>query len=549
MHGTEFGYIDSGILIMSALNFPIPRTLIADDQPDVLEALGLLLKGEGFQTVAVTSPAAALDAIESNHFDLLLMDLNYARDTTSGQEGLDLLTHVQALDSSLPIVVMTAWGSVELAVEAMRRGVRDFVLKPWENHRLVTTLRTQVEAGRRLRKIQNLKAESQKLESELSGAPDLKTMLRLSAERFRQALAGRAIVIFTRAFCEQGFCATAKAGVSDEATKGLRLEASTALLTLMNTPFNPRSAALPEDEKRKLDIIDSALLIPIRMKDELFGFVSLAGKPGEEACDAEEMEFLESVAGQIGAEIHTFRLRGQEKEFAEARAIQQRLLPVTIPQIRGLEISGAWRPALAVSGDYYDVLKFSESRIGICIADVSGKGMPAALLMSNVQAAVKAFASAALAPAGLCEKVNGVVSANLSDDKFITLFYCLIDVEGRRLTYSNAGHNRGVVVRRDGQAVRLERGGTVLGPFPEWQYEQDEVDLGSGDRILLFTDGVTEIRNLDGEEFGEERLIDLLIEYRGLAADQLQQIIMSAVAGFGGGNFHDDATLIVVSME
>src|SRR5262245_49245878 len=114
---------------MNALDLIIPRTLIADDQPDVLEALGLLLKGEGFQTEAVTSPAAVLDAIKSNNFDLLLMDLNYARDTTSGQEGLDLLTHVQEIDSSLPIVVMTAWGSVELAVEAMRRGVRDFVLK------------------------------------------------------------------------------------------------------------------------------------------------------------------------------------------------------------------------------------------------------------------------------------------------------------------------------------------------------------------------------------------------------------------------------------
>ena len=101
------------------------RTLIIDDQPDVLEALGLLLKSEGFQTEAVTSPTAVLDAIQANTFDILLMDLNYARDTTSGQEGLDLLTHVQALDSSLPVVVMTAWGSVELAVEAMRRGVRD----------------------------------------------------------------------------------------------------------------------------------------------------------------------------------------------------------------------------------------------------------------------------------------------------------------------------------------------------------------------------------------------------------------------------------------
>src|SRR5207245_7849520 len=110
-----------------------PRTLIADDQPDVLEALRLLLKSEGYQIEAVNSPSAVLDRLKSGTFDLLLMDLNYTRDTTSGQEGLDLLARIQAIDNTLPVIAMTAWGSIDLAVEAMRRGVRDFVLKPWEN--------------------------------------------------------------------------------------------------------------------------------------------------------------------------------------------------------------------------------------------------------------------------------------------------------------------------------------------------------------------------------------------------------------------------------
>ena len=137
---------------MSAVNSTAPRTLIADDQPDVLEALRLLLKGEGYQTEGVSTPNDVIEALKSHDFDLLLMDLNYARDTTSGQEGLDLLSRVQAVDSTLPIVVMTAWGSVELAVEAMQRGVRDFVLKPWENNRLLSILRTQIEMGHALRK-------------------------------------------------------------------------------------------------------------------------------------------------------------------------------------------------------------------------------------------------------------------------------------------------------------------------------------------------------------------------------------------------------------
>jgi DNA-binding NtrC family response regulator len=139
------------------------RVLIADDQRDVLEALRLLLKGEGYQTEVVTSPAEVLQALEARDYDLLLMDLNYARDTTSGHEGLDLLSRVQAMDNTLPVVVMTAWGSVEMAVEAMRRGARDFVQKPWENARLLTILRTQVELGQALRKGQRLEAENELL--------------------------------------------------------------------------------------------------------------------------------------------------------------------------------------------------------------------------------------------------------------------------------------------------------------------------------------------------------------------------------------------------
>jgi DNA-binding NtrC family response regulator len=141
----------------------MPRILIADDQPDVLEALRLLLKGEGFQIDGAQSPAAALKALEAGDYDVVLIDLNYARDTTSGQEGLELLKRIQAIDSALPIVVMTAWGSVELAVEAMRRGARDFVQKPWENERLLSILRTQIELGRALRKGERLEAENQLL--------------------------------------------------------------------------------------------------------------------------------------------------------------------------------------------------------------------------------------------------------------------------------------------------------------------------------------------------------------------------------------------------
>jgi DNA-binding NtrC family response regulator len=140
-----------------------PRILIADDQRDIIEALRLLLKPEGFQIDTASSPPAVLAAIQSKQFDLVLIDLNYARDTTSGQEGLDLLAQIVSVDSTLPVIVMTAWGTVELAVEAMRRGARDFVQKPWDNARLLATLTTQAELSRALRQTQWLEAENRLL--------------------------------------------------------------------------------------------------------------------------------------------------------------------------------------------------------------------------------------------------------------------------------------------------------------------------------------------------------------------------------------------------
>ncbi len=140
--------------------------LIADDQPDVLEALRLLLKGHDFAVETVGSPAAALGALEKRDYDALLMDMNYSRDTTSGQEGLDLLQTLQSIEPDLPVVVMTAWGSIASAVEAMRRGARDYIEKPWDNARLVTILNTQVELGRALRRARRLESENRLLRRE-----------------------------------------------------------------------------------------------------------------------------------------------------------------------------------------------------------------------------------------------------------------------------------------------------------------------------------------------------------------------------------------------
>lgn len=383
---------------------PIPRTLIADDQPDVATALRLLLRDAGHQTEAVTSPAAALEAIKEREFDLVLMDLNYARDTTSGQEGLDLITSIRQLDSTLPVVVLTGWGTVELAVEAMQRGVHDFVQKPWDNRNLLKTLQRQIELGRTRRRQIDLDAASRKVTEHL------------------------------------------------------------------------------------------------------------------------------------------------DQELADAEEIQRALLPKELPHIEDLDIAVAWRPARAVGGDYFDVLKFSEHRAGICIADVAGKGMPAALLMSNAHAVVKSLAADTLDSNELCARVNKVVCENIVPNRFISCFYGLLDTQTKTLSYTNAGHYAPMLIR-DGQCLRLTEGGPVIGVFPDQIYAMQEVELRRGDCLALFTDGVTEACDEAGEEFGEERLQELLTNGANLTAAELRERIIAAVTEFGNGSFCDDVTLMVLKID
>ena len=380
---------------MNTATAQVPRTLIADDQPDVRAALRLLLKGAGFQTEAADSPAAVLDAIKQQKFDLVLMDLNYARDTTSGKEGLDLISRIQEVDNDLPIVVMTAWATVDLAVETMRLGVRDFVQKPWENSRLLRKLRTQIEQGQLRRR-----------------------------EHDRE---------------------------------------------------------------------------------------------------------------------HQFRL-----ELLEAREIQRGLMPRRMPNLNGFSLASAWQPAHDVSGDYLAAIKFNESHAALCVADVAGKGLPAALLMSNMQAALKSLASETISPSELCDKLNRLMCGNTPLRKFVSCFYGDLDVSNRKMTFTNAGHNPPFLMRRNGECIRLDEGGCVIGAFPESRFTQHEVKFNECDKLVLFTDGVTEARNASGQEFGEERLEARLRSYRGCNAAELRTIILEEVKEFCGDNFDDDAALMVV---
>jgi phosphoserine phosphatase RsbU/P len=238
----------------------------------------------------------------------------------------------------------------------------------------------------------------------------------------------------------------------------------------------------------------------------------------------------------------------QEREIAEAKAIQEKLLPREIPQMPGYEIASAWQSARLVGGDYFDILPLGERSLGMCIADVAGKGMPAALLMSNLQAAVRGLSSLSVAPHLLCNRLNSIVYQNTDSDRFITFFYAQLEGSTRRLRYVNAGHNAPFVVRSDGSHERLREGGPVLGVFDKRDYVLGSAALFPGDRLVLFTDGVTEACNPQGEEFGEARLLRLLQDHRALSADELQAKILAGVAEFSGGRWQDDATLLVLAV-
>lgn len=369
------------------------RILLADDQGSVLEALRLLLKQEGYEADAVTRPGDVLSALEAQEYDLVLMDMNYAQDTTSGREGLDLLTRIRTLQKDVPLVVMTAWGNMELAIEAMRRGARDFIQKPWNNQEVLEALRAQISDHQR----------------------------------------------------------------------GLR----------------------------------------------------------------QTLEW--------------------KQEIADAREVQQHFLAQPVPRLRGYDICASSRPARILGGDYFEVNKRSSGEAALSIADVAGKGIGAALLMSSLQAMLHSLRSAR--PAAVCEELNRVLCKLAPAGKFVSFFHGLLAEDKRQLTYCNAGHNPPLLVRQDGSVLRPQSNDAVLGYFRDWRYSEQTIELEPGDRLVLFTDGISEAFNEEGEEFGDETLAKLTAENRTCDAESLHRVLTSAVLEHCGERLQDDATLVVVAVK
>jgi phosphoserine phosphatase RsbU/P len=263
-------------------------------------------------------------------------------------------------------------------------------------------------------------------------------------------------------------------------------------------------------------------------------------------------ERLEDVNRRLldQVQLGDIQLQDQAAELRSAHEIQTHLIPSKLPQIAGLQVSAAWQPARAVGGDYFDVLPFSPTRLGVCIADVSGKGMGAALLMANCQAAFRAFATEDTAPHTLCTKLNRALCSSIAPGKFVTFFYGILDMSSLRLDYENAGHSQPILLRGN-VASSLEGGGTVLGLFHDLVYDELSVSLQPGDCLLLTTDGITEAANplrLD-DEFGEARLIACAQGVRAQGAYAIRSRILEEVTRFCESQFQDDASLIVITID
>ncbi len=238
----------------------------------------------------------------------------------------------------------------------------------------------------------------------------------------------------------------------------------------------------------------------------------------------------------------------QKQDLDRAREIQQGLLPKALPELPGYEIAGTWEPARTVGGDYFDVIKLSERKLGICIADVVGKGVAAALLMANVQAALRAFASESASPAWVCGRINSILCGNIASSKFVTLFYGVLDSRLNTLRYCNAGHLRPILIGEAGRVRQLDDNSALLGVFPDWQYTDSLLQLEPGDRMILYTDGITEAARQGGEEFGEARLIDWALDHKDCSSGEFQQQLLVQVKHFCDLQLSDDATLIVLDV-
>ena len=327
-------------------------------------------------------------------------------------------------------------------------------------------------------------------------------------------------------------------------------------LANITVPFLVQETELSRN-LRPLERLNLQVVVPMRIQDETKGVLVLGERISKKGFGLDDLEFLSTLSNQAMISIENARLfeealekQRMEEELNIAREIQQKLFPEIFPTLPGMEVKGLNIPSQQVGGDYYDCIRLDEEHIALTIADVSGKGVPASLLMSNLQAGLHSLVASHADISAIADKLNNFIQAHTNYDKFITFFYCEIDLKERTLTYVNAGHNPPYIYHADGSHRILDTGGLILGMMANMPYETEKVRLQKGDLVFMFTDGVTEAKSMQDTDFEEWRLEEILAG--SLDAD-VGEVIDRVIAGLeefskGVPQQADDITMLALKV-
>lgn len=303
--------------------------------------------------------------------------------------------------------------------------------------------------------------------------------------------------------------------------------------------------------------IHSLLCVPLLLKGHMIGLVTLFNKKGEDEFSLDDQRLLSIIAAQSTQVIENARLLEEEQalqriqeELRLAYEIQINLLPKTPPSIKGYDIFARSIPAKEVGGDYYDFIPIEKNHLAFCLGDISGKGMPAALLMSNLQATIRGQTMVNATTAECLNCSNTILFHNTPPEKFATFFYGILDPETHNLTYSNAGHNYPFLFLKGEKPIQLKESGIVLGCMEAFPFTEEKITIKPGEVLLIYSDGITEAFNEDNEEFGESKLIEVIMKNQDLSAEKMVKRVISAVQDHTGDSPQtDDITLLIIKRE
>lgn len=303
--------------------------------------------------------------------------------------------------------------------------------------------------------------------------------------------------------------------------------------------------------------IRNTVSVPLMAKSKMIGMLTIYNKKANELFTVDDQRLLAIIAAQSAQVIENARLFEKEKELIHiqkemqlANEIQIGLLPKTTPEVAGYSMAGISIPAQSVGGDYYDFIRLDDHRLAVCLGDVSGKGMPAALLMANLQATLRGQAMVSPTAKECVERSNCLLVESTSSEKYATLFYGVLDLAAHRFQFTNAGHNPPIHISPSRDPQLLRKGGIMIGILSDFEYDTDTVDILPGDTVAIYSDGISEAFNEVDDDFGEERLLNLLTTHPGEPVAQLLERVITEVRHFmGRAPQSDDMSLLIVRRE